>query len=181
MTARRFAAAVAAILTVLLLQATLISPLVPAVPLSLPAVIVASVALTSGPGAGIAFGFSAGLLADLGSEHPAGVLALCWLGIGVLCGVMSSQRRRLRDAAVGCGIVCGVASGAVGLLLTALGSSGATAWASVEGIVPAALGDVLMAACALPAVGALLRGDALRARAAIPARSARPILAGRRD
>ena len=57
----------------------LVGPLTVPVPVSLPALLVAAVALVDGPGVGMAFGFAAGLLADLGSEHPAGVLALCWM------------------------------------------------------------------------------------------------------
>jgi hypothetical protein len=75
----RVAAALAALLTALLLQATLIGPVTMPLPVSLPALLVAAIALVDGPGAGLAFGFAIGLIADLGSEHPAGVLALCWL------------------------------------------------------------------------------------------------------
>jgi hypothetical protein len=66
----------AALLTALLLQATLVGPLAMSVPVSLPAVLVAAVALVDGPATGMSFGFTVGLFADLGSSHPAGVLAL---------------------------------------------------------------------------------------------------------
>ncbi|MEP6851326.1 MAG: hypothetical protein ABJA87_01460 [bacterium] len=81
-------AGLAAIVTVLLLQATVIGPLTVPLPVSLPAVLVAAVGLRAGPAAGIGFGFSAGFLGDLGSDHPAGVLALVWLGVGLTAGVL---------------------------------------------------------------------------------------------
>ena len=84
MTRARVAAALAAIITALLLQATLVAPVTAPWPVSLPAVLVAAVALVDGPATGMSLGFAAGLVADLGSHHPAGVLALCWLGVGLL-------------------------------------------------------------------------------------------------
>jgi rod shape-determining protein MreD len=179
MTPRRLLAGIAAILTALILQATLIAPLTIPVPVSLPAVLVAAVALASGPSTGIAFGFTAGLFADLGSEHPAGVLALGWLGVGVLCGVLGGRISRLRETAPACGIVCGLTSGVVSLLLTALGSSGATVWLSARDTVPAALGDGLLALWVVPAVRVMLRTEALRAQRAILSRSAQRSPAGR--
>ena len=179
MTPRRLLAGIAAILTALVLQATLISPLTMPFPVSLPAVLVASVALTAGPSTGIALGFTAGLFADLGSEHPAGVLALCWLGVGVLCGVLAGQVSRLREAALACGIVCGVTSGVVILLLTVLGSSGANVGLSARDTIPAALGDGLLGLLVLPMVRAMLRTEALCAQRPIATRSAPRSPAGR--
>ena len=42
-------------------------------------------------------GFSAGLLADLGSHHPAGVLALAWLLLGLGCGLLADRAPPGRD------------------------------------------------------------------------------------
>ncbi len=61
MTRIRALAALAAIITALLLQATLVAPLTMPVPISLPALVVAAVALSDGPGAGLSFGFATGL------------------------------------------------------------------------------------------------------------------------
>ena len=98
MTRSRIAAALAGILTVLLLQATLVAPVCTPFAVSLPAVLVAAVALVDGPATGISFGFAAGLMADLGSRHPAGVLALCWLGVGLRARPDQSRVRRRRPA-----------------------------------------------------------------------------------
>ena len=74
-------------LTALLLQATLIGPLTFPVPVSLPALLVIVVGIYAGPGVGVGLGFSTGLLADLGSDNPAGVQALCFLGAGLVAGI----------------------------------------------------------------------------------------------
>ena len=88
MTIVRCAAGAAAVVTAMLVQATVVGPLVYPVPVSLPLLVVVGVALLSGPSTGIALGFGAGLLADLTSQHPVGVLALAWLGAGVLAGLV---------------------------------------------------------------------------------------------
>ena len=163
MTPRRIAAAIAALLTALILQACLVAPITLPVPVSLPAVLVACVALTAGTSAGISFGFAAGLLADLGSDHPAGVLALCWLGVGVGCGLLAGQLTRLRGTVIAVGIVTGFATVLAGLILTVAGAGGADAWSAVRDCVPAGFGDALLAVVVLPLVRAVLRNEALRA------------------
>jgi rod shape-determining protein MreD len=161
MTRARVLAALAAMLTALLLQATLVAPVASPWLVSLPAVLVAAVALVDGPGSGMSFGFATGLLADLGSQHPAGVLALCWLGVGLLCGLLA-DRRTLRRDVLTAGFVCGVASiVATGLLVvvnTAASISDAVVYA-----VPTALGDALLAIAVLAVVRRMLRTDSLRA------------------
>jgi rod shape-determining protein MreD len=169
MTPSRLAAATAAIVTALVLQATFVAPLAGSAPVSLLAVLVAAVALVSGPGTGIAFGFTAGLLADLGSEHPAGVLALVWLGVGILSGLLGDRLHRLRDAVVVVGLVAGVAASMTTLVLTLLGSAGATVGSALVGFVPSALGDALLAALLVPLVRLALRSQTLRRP--VPARS----------
>lgn len=154
----RVLAAVAALVTALLLQAALIAPLTMAVPVSLPAVLVAAVALVGGPSAGMSFGFTAGLVADLGSSHPAGVLALSWLGLGVVCGLAADRRTVRGDAAVAV-LFCALASAIATLLLTVVHADGASAWLAVREAVPAGLGDALLALAVVPAVRAFLRTD----------------------
>src|SRR5947209_2068432 len=107
MTRARVAAAAAGIVTALLLQATLVGPLSGWVPISLPAVLVAAVGLVDGPATGMSFGFAAGLVADLASSHVAGVLALCWMGVGTLAGLVA-DRRSLRKDALTAGVVSAV-------------------------------------------------------------------------
>lgn len=158
----RIAAALAAMLTALLLQATLIGPIASPVPVSLPAVLVAAVALVDGPGSGMAFGFSAGLLADLGTSHPAGVLALCWMGVGVVCG-LGADRHTVRRDATTAAIVCALAAAAATLLLAVIPSGGGSGWLAVRDVLPAGIGDALLALALVPAARALLRTDRLRA------------------
>jgi cell shape-determining protein MreD len=163
MTPARVAAALAAMLTALLLQATLVGPVTMPEQLSLPAVLVAAVALQSGAGTGMSLGFATGLVADLGSAHPAGVLAACWLAVGVLCGLIIATGRPLMAQVALIGVVCGVAGSVATLLLTALGSSGATVEAAARALLPSTLGDVALALVVTPVVRWFLSSDALRA------------------
>lgn len=162
MTRARVAAALAAILTALLLQATLVAPLAMLVPASLPAVLVAAVGLTEGPGTGISFGFAAGLVADLGSTHPAGVFALTWMGIGLVCGQIA-DRRSVRGDAATAAAVCAAGALVAGVLLTVLHADGASLWATVATAAPAGVADALLALAVVPATRAFLRNDVLRA------------------
>ncbi|HEY8826442.1 MAG TPA: hypothetical protein VIM17_01610 [Jatrophihabitantaceae bacterium] len=166
MTRGRFAAALAALLTALLLQGTLVGPLAMSVPVSLPAVLVAAVALVDGPATGMSFGFTVGLFADLGSSHPAGVLALSWLGLGVVCGLAGDRHTVRGDAAVAA-VFCTLAAVFATGLLAVVHAGGATAWLAVRGAVPAGLGDALLALAVIPTVRGLLGTDRLRARRAL--------------
>jgi rod shape-determining protein MreD len=161
-TRARVAAALAAILTALLLQATLVAPLTIPMPVSLPAVLVAAVALVDGPGSGMAFGFTAGLLADLGSTHPAGVLALCWLGIGLVCGRAADRFSVRRDAAMAAA-VCALAGLAATVLFAIVNSGGASVADGFVRVIPSGLGDALLALAVVPIVRMFLRSDVLRA------------------
>lgn len=162
MSRARVVAAAAAMLTALLLQGALVAPLTMAVPVSLPAVLVAAVALVGGPSTGMSFGFVVGLIADLGSSHPAGVLALSWLGLGVACGLAADRRTVRGDAAVAAAF-CTIATAFALLLLTASHAAGATAWLAMRDAVPAGLGDALLALAVVPVVRAFLATDTLRA------------------
>lgn len=164
MTRARIAAAIAALITALLLQATLIGPVSVPLPVSLPAVLVAAVALVDGPGAGIAFGFAAGLVADLGSEHPAGLQALCWLGVGLACGlVRSPYSRLLRDVTVAA-TVAGAAAGLATVLLGLLDADGgASLDTAVRRGLAAMLVDALLALAIVPLVRVFLHSASLRA------------------
>jgi cell shape-determining protein MreD len=148
-------------LTALLLQATLVAPVTAPVPVSLPAVLVAAVALVDGPAAGLAFGFATGLLADLGSPHPAGILALCWLGVGLLAGLLAERRSVRRDVLM-TGAVCGLAAALATVLLTIVHGAGSIQDA-VTYAVPAGLGDAALALAIIPLVWRMLRTEALRA------------------
>jgi cell shape-determining protein MreD len=162
-TRARVAAAIAALLSVLVVQAGLVGPLAGAVPASVPALLVAAVALVDGPGAGVAFGFAAGLITDLGSPHPAGVLALCWLGIGLLCGRLRAPNARVRHDVAVAAAVCGLGTVVSTCLLALLGADGATVADAFRYAVPAVLIDALLALAVVPLVRLFLRTDRLRA------------------
>lgn len=159
---QRVLAALVAILSALLLQATLIGPLSMPVAVSLPAVLVAAVALVDGPGTGLSFGFAAGLLADLGSDHPAGILALVWLGLGVIAGRAGTGRSVRVDAATAA-VLCALAAGVATLLLAVVHIGGASVWIAVRDLVPAAFGDALLALGVVPLVRAFLHTERMRA------------------
>ncbi len=161
MTRARIVAALAGVVTALLLQATLVAPVTAPFPVSLPAVLVAAIALVDGPAAGMSFGFAIGLVADLGSQHPAGVLALCWLGVGLLCGKVGDRHGIGRDALTA-GLVCGLASVGATVLLVVVRSAGSVADA-VTYAVPATVGDALLAVVIVALVRRMLRTDSLRA------------------
>jgi cell shape-determining protein MreD len=161
----RFIAPLAALLSALLLQATLVGPLSMPWPVSLPAVLVAAVALVEGPATGISFGFTVGLVADLGSSHPAGVLALTWLGLGLGCGVVADRRTVLGDAAA-VAVGGAVATGFAMLALTLVHAGGASAGLAMRTAGPAGLGDALLALAVVPLVRAALRTHPLRNRRA---------------
>jgi len=162
MTPPRIAATLAAVLTVLLLQATVVAPTAMTAQLSLPAVLVAAVALESGPGTGMALGFVTGLVADLGSSHAAGLLALCWLGVGIGCGLLADPRRRVIAQVVLAALACTAAGALATLGLTVVGEPGGTALAAVRGLLPSLLGEFVLAVLIVPVVRLFLRSDVLR-------------------
>lgn len=157
----RLIAALTGMITALLLQAALIAPVTTPWPVSLPIALVAAVALVDGPASGMSFGFATGLLADLGSNHPAGVLALCWLGVGLLCGTVA-DRRSLRRDALTAGLVCAAGTSAATIVL-AITHSGANATDAVVYAIPTAIGDALLAFAVLALVRRMLRSESLRA------------------
>lgn len=163
MTRLRAAAGLAGLLTALLLQATLVGPVILPVPASLPALLVAAVALIDGPGVGLAFGFAAGLIADLSSEHPAGVLALCWMAIGIVCGLCAGPNTTVRRDAALAAIVCGLGGFVATLMLAAFGADGASYVDALHYAVPATLVDALLALPVVALVRMFLRTDTLRA------------------
>ena len=151
MTRSRVAAGAAVIVTSLLLQATLIGPLTMPAAVSLPAVVVAAVALVDGPATGMSFG-----------SHPAGILALTWLGLGVLCGKAVDRRSVLGDA-VTAGLLCAAASVVAEILLAIVHTSGANVGHALLYAVAAALGDFVLALAVVPIARLLLHSERLQA------------------
>ena len=94
------------------------------------------IGLAGGPSAGLATGFAAGLLTDLLSDHPIGVLALCFALAGFLAGLLEADVGRSVLLPV---VVVAVASAAVYLaylgVLGLLGRSSADGAAGVLGTV----------------------------------------------
>jgi rod shape-determining protein MreD len=162
MTPRRIAAALAVVLTALVLQASFVGPILAPLSVSLPAVLVACVALVSGPGTGISLGFATGLLADLGSNHPAGLLAAAWLGVGIGCGLAGRYLQRLRDGALVAGLTAAAASAVVGVVLLVLHRADQTLGEVLWRMFPTALGDAVIAFALLPLVRFMLHTPALR-------------------
>lgn len=166
MTGTRIASAVAGVLTALLLQASLLGPLTFPVPVSLPALLVIVVGIYAGPGVGMALGFATGLLADLGSDHPAGAQALCWLAAGLVAGMLGGlplQRGYgTRPVAALAAVLGAATSGVLGLLLAILGSHAATAVLALKYLIPVGLTDALLGLAVVPVVRALLRAQGVR-------------------
>ncbi len=176
MTPIRLVAALAALATAMLLQATLVGPVFLPLPVSLPVVLVACVALLTGPSTGIALGFGSGLLVDLASNHPVGVLALSWLGLGLVAGVlggMVTPSRTLipaparrpesrRDQALLVGVL-GVGVSVVTASLLALLDDGAEPWTTqLLRSLPGGALDAILALAVLPLAAAALASPTLR-------------------
>jgi cell shape-determining protein MreD len=165
-TASRIALAAAGVITALLVQATLIGPLTFPVPVSLPALLVIVVGIYAGPGIGMGLGFTTGLLADLGSDHPAGVQALCWLSAGLVAGMLgglATQRGYGTRGVAGLAALLGAAtSGVLGLLLAILGSHAATALLAVRYLIPVGLTEALLGLLVVPLVRTLLQAQGIR-------------------
>jgi rod shape-determining protein MreD len=94
-TPQRFLLGVASVLTVLLLQVTVVGRLpLPGVEPDLLLVLVVAFALAEGPMSGLVTGFCAGLLADALSAHELGRLALAYALAGYLTGMLQDETER---------------------------------------------------------------------------------------
>jgi rod shape-determining protein MreD len=86
------AAAATAVIVAVLLQGTLLARLpLPGGTPNLVVVLVLAVGLAAGPSAGMSVGFAAGLLTDLLSDHPVGLLALCFALAGFVVGLLETD------------------------------------------------------------------------------------------
>lgn len=162
----RAAAAVATVVTTILLQATVVGPLGLPLPVNLPLVAVLAVAVVSGPSAGITLGFGAGLVLDLGSTHPVGVLAALWLGAGLVGGWLGGLVHRVRPRAALVGALGGLTAAVTAVVLALLGASTGPLPTLLLRTVPATLLDAILALAVVPAAAAALRSPALRWSAA---------------
>jgi rod shape-determining protein MreD len=165
MTPLRATAAAAAIVTALLLQEALVAPVFAPLTVSLPAVMIAAIALHDGASTGICLGFATGLLADLASAHPAGVLALAWLGVGICCGVAADPRRGRLMRALLTGSVCGAATAVAALAMMLLRSPHTgVGWSWLAQLGGSAALDAALALAVVPLVAAFLDSAALSSR-----------------
>jgi hypothetical protein len=115
----------------------------------------------------MALGFATGLIADLGSTHPAGVLALCWLGLGLVCGLAAEQRSVRRDAALAA-VACAIAALIAALILELLHAGASGVGSALVQLIPSGLGDALLALAVVPVVRMFLRSGTLRAPRPVP-------------
>lgn len=116
-------------------------------------VLVVCVALVDGPNTGVVFGFTGGLVVDLLSQHPVGVVALVLAVLGYLVG---SARDQLGEAwlvpvaITACAAV--VTPVVAGLLLALVGDPRAGAESLLVSLPSSVLYDVALAAFISPAV-----------------------------
>lgn len=158
MTGRRRLIAALLILTSLLVQLTLVNRLgLPGGPPNLLLAIVLSLALVDGPGPGMAYGFGAGLLADVVSTHALGRLALAWTVAGYLAGLVAPPgRRNVAIPVVATAVLSGLATlGYAALAVVAGTAHEATTRIAVQAAAVAGYGAI-MAPFAYLLVGALM-------------------------
>lgn len=159
MTPQRFLLGVASVLTVLLLQVTVIGRLpLPGVEPDLVLVLVVAFALAEGPMSGLVTGWCAGLLADALSAHELGRLALAYALAGYLTGMLQddTERSTLQPfGAVALGAVVVLGSYAtVGILL---GDPRVTLHAVLSNAVSAVPYAVVLTPFVVPLVAGLVR------------------------
>lgn len=157
----RAVVAVTLIAVALVLQVTLLSrlPLPGATP-DLVLLVVVALALSHGPGFGVASGFVAGLGIDLvpPADHEVGRWALVLAVIGYLAGLAQSETRQSALAPIA--VVALAAAGSLMLYagVGALMADPAVTWSAALRLLPSAVAyDVVLSAFVLPAVFALVR------------------------
>jgi rod shape-determining protein MreD len=138
------------------LQAAVLSRLpLPGGPPNLVLVLVIAIGLAGGGSAGLAAGFGAGLLTDLLSDHPVGVLALCFGLAGLLAGLLDADVRRSVLLSV---VVVAVLTGAVYLTyLGVMGLLGQPVADGVAGVLGTIAYDVVLTPFVVPLVMAVTR------------------------
>lgn len=159
MTPQRLMLGVASVLTVLLLQVTVVGRLpLPGVEPDLVLVLVVAFALAEGPMSGLVTGWCAGLLADALSAHELGRLALAYALAGYLTGMLQddTDRSTLQPfGAVALGALVSLgAYTTVGLLL---GDPRVTFDAVVDNALSAVPYDVVLTPFVVPLVAGLVR------------------------
>jgi len=149
------ALAVATLLAVVLQGSVLARLPLPGGAPNLVLVLVLAVALTAGASAGLGTGFAAGLLVDLGSVHPVGVLGLCFGLAGFAAGLAAPDAGRsvLRPMVVVAAATAGAYLAYLGILAL-IDRPAAGGLADLPTIV---LYDVMLTPFVLPVVAAATR------------------------
>lgn len=155
-------AAAVAVGTAVVLQSAVLARLpLPGGRPSLVLVLVVAIGLAGGGGAGLAAGFGAGLLTDLLSDHPLGLLALCFALAGFLAGLLEADVERTVLLPM---VVVALASAAVYLAyLGVMGLLDRSTADGASGILGTVAYDVLLTPFVVPLVAAV-------ARRSVPAR-----------
>ena len=156
MTGTRVFAVGLAIAFAVLLQGTLFArlPLPGGVP-NLALLLVVGVALAGGTAAGLGCGFAAGIVMDLMSDHPVGVLAICLALVGFVVGLLETDPDRSVFWPM---VVVAVAAAAAQVLFAALaGLLGAGGAAAIRQLPAAVAYDVLLTPFVVPVVAAAER------------------------
>lgn len=150
-----FAVALAVVAAVVLQSAVLARLPLPGGAPSLVLVLVVAVGLSGGASAGLATGFGAGLVTDLLSAHPVGVLALCFALAGFLAGLLEADVERTVLLPM---VVVAVATVGVHLAyLGVLGLLGLSAAGGIAELPGTAAYDVMLTPFVVPLVAAAAR------------------------
>jgi rod shape-determining protein MreD len=145
-----------AIAAVVVLQGVLVARIpLPGGRPNLALLLVVGVALAVGPGAGLATGFVAGLVMDLLSDHPAGVLALCFALVGFAVGLLETTPER--SVFWPLVVTAFAAAGAQFVFAAVSGALGAGGGAAIHELPAAVAYDVLLTPFTVPVVAAVER------------------------
>ena len=159
MTVQRFLLGAVSLVTVLLLQTTVVTRLpLPGAPPDLLLLLIVAFALVEGPLSGVVTGFVAGLLADTLADHQLGRLALAYAVAGYLTGLLQDDTKRSTLQPFGAvalgGLTALVAFTAEGVLL---GDPRVGLHAVLRAAVSSVPYDVALTPFIVPIVGALVR------------------------
>ena len=149
-------AATVALLVAVVLQSAVFARLpLPGGPPSLVLVLVVAIGLAAGPNAGLAAGAGAGLLTDLLSDHPLGILLLCFALAGFTAGLLEADVERTVLLPF---VVVAVSTAAVYLAyLGVMGVLGRSSADGVDGLLGTVVYDVMLTPFVVPLVAAVVR------------------------
>lgn len=157
MTLSRAVLAAPLVLAALVLQTVVVARLhLPYGSPDLVLLVVVALALVGGAGLGMGVGFGAGLVVDLLSDHPAGLLALVLLLVGYTCGHLAEGADDTVIASLTAVAAAAVASTLGYAALLGIIGSARLDWLAVAAGLPASVAyDLVLAAFLVPAIAAL--------------------------